>query len=77
MMLIPNTNFAILSVDKDFDPKTAGSAGSPFKGKAEAVGQPEFAPQPVAGDGRNFSFARQPEPFPLKKGRRGNLRWVH
>jgi hypothetical protein len=64
MMLIPNNDYAVLSVADEAELKP----GVTFTAKVEAVGQTPFAPQPVGGDGRNFSFARQPDAFPLKKG---------
>ena len=64
MMLIPNNEYAVLSVADDVELKPSVT----FTAKVEAVGQTPFAPQPVGGDGRNFSFARQPDAFPLKKG---------
>jgi hypothetical protein len=65
MMLIPNNDYADLSVTVD---ESELKPGVTFTAKVEAVGQNPFAPQPVGGDGRNFSFARQPDAFPLKKG---------
>jgi hypothetical protein len=64
-MLIPNNDYVIVKVDR-----TAVKPGEAFEGIVYAVGQTQFAPQPVGGDGRNFSFARQPDPFPIKKGDR-------
>ena len=63
-MLVPNSEYIIVQIDdlKSLVP------GKTFVGKVYAVGQPNYAPQPVAGDGTNFSFARQPESFPITKG---------
>lgn len=63
-MLVPNTEYIIIKVE---DMKSL-SPGKTFTGKVHAVGQPNFTPQPIGGDGTNFSFARQPESFPIKKG---------
>ena len=63
-MLVPNSEYIIVQID---DAKSL-VPGKTFVGKVYAVGQPNFAPQPVGGDGRNFSFARQPESFPITKG---------
>lgn len=64
-MLIPNTEYVIIKVDR-----TKIKPGEAFEGIVYSVGQQPFAPQPVGGDGRNFSFARQPDPFPIQKGDR-------
>lgn len=64
-MLIPNTEYVIIKVDR-----TKIKPGEAFEGVVNSVGQTDFAPQPVGGDGRNFSFARQPDAFPLQKGDR-------
>lgn len=64
-MLIPNTDYVIIKVDR-----TKVKPGEAFEGIVYSVGQQPFAPQPVGGDGRNFSFARQPDPFPIQKGDR-------
>lgn len=63
-MIVPNSEYIIVQID---DAKSL-VPGKTFVGKVYAVGQPNFAPQPVGGDGRNFSFARQPESFPITKG---------
>ena len=63
-MLVPNTEYIIVKVQD----KATLIPGKTFIGKVEAVGQSSFAPQPVAGDGKNFSFARQPDSFSVKKG---------
>jgi hypothetical protein len=64
-MLIPNTDYVIIKVDRN-----KVKPGEAFEGIVYSVGQQPFAPQPVGGDGRNFSFARQPDPFPIQKGDR-------
>ena len=64
-MLIPNTEYVIVKVDRN-----KVKPGEAFEGTVYAVGQAPFTPQPVGGDGRNFSFARQPEAFPIQKGDR-------
>jgi hypothetical protein len=64
-MLIPNNEYVIIKVDR-----TKVKPGEAFEGVVYSVGQQPFAPQPVGGDGRNFSFARQPDPFPIQKGDR-------
>ena len=63
-MLVPNTEYIIVKVED----KSTLIPGKTFTGKVHAVGQPDFAPQPIGGDGTNFSFARQPDSFGVKKG---------
>ena len=64
LMLVPNSEYIITQIEN----RSSLVPGKAFIGKVHAVGQPNFAPQPVGGDGKNFSFARQPESFPIKKG---------
>jgi len=64
-MLIPNTDYVIIKVDR-----TKIKPGEAFEGIVYSVGQTNFTPNPIGGNGEQFTFARLPEVFPLRKGDR-------
>lgn len=65
-MLVPNSEYIIVKVED----RAALVPGKTFTGKVHAVGEPNFAPQPIGGDGTNFylTFAKQRDSFGVKKG---------
>jgi len=66
-MLVPNSDYIIIKLDKS---KEDIHPGRPFEGTVYSVGQTNFTQNPIGGDGQQFTFARLPEAFPLRKGDR-------
>lgn len=66
-MIIPNINCVVLKLDNDNKDIKSNEA---FEATVYSVGGTTFSPTPVYNNGQQFTFARMPEEFPLKKGDR-------
>jgi hypothetical protein len=66
-MIIPNSSYIVVKVDGDNTKMVPHEA---FEGTVHSVGATQFSTNPVGGNGQQYTFARLPEAFPLKKGDR-------
>jgi hypothetical protein len=66
-MIIPNSSYIVVKVDGDNKNMVPHES---FEGTVYSVGATQFSTNPVGGNGQQFTFARLPEAFPLKKGDR-------
>ena len=64
-MIIPNNSYIVVKVEEK---ATKMIHHESFEGVVESVGSTQFTSNPVGNNGQQFTFARLPESFPLKKG---------
>lgn len=66
-MIIPNSGYIVVKMDQDKQDMVPHEA---FEATVYSVGATPFSTNPVSNNGQQFTFARLPDEFPLKKGDR-------